>query len=228
MDSNKKKITENNININKSNQAKEMIKGMIISCEMLGGDPLREVELSEKLGYSRTPIREALKLLEAEGFVQFTPNKGAIVSKIDLADINELLEARMGIECFALKLCIRKNTQARLDKLKKCLEMQELMIKNSDYVSYTMYDRLFHQTIIEGSCNKKIECFWNSIMDQVQRAMNINVYPMSATSYGNHKTIVRAIEENDFEKACAEMEGHIQTVQVGLTKILLDQSIDLI
>ena len=85
-------------------QAYSILKKKIISCEYQPGSMLNEAQLAEELGFSRTPIREAISILEMEGFLCIVPKKGILVTDILLSDIVQIFQARMEIEPIALKL----------------------------------------------------------------------------------------------------------------------------
>mgnify|MGYP002423920665 FL=1 len=85
-------------------QAYSILKKKIINCEYRPGSMLNEAQLAEELGFSRTPIREAISILEMEGFIRVVPKKGILVTDILLSDIVQIFQARMEIEPIALKL----------------------------------------------------------------------------------------------------------------------------
>src|SRR6266702_3519294 len=100
---------------------REALRRAISAGEMAPGFQLRQDELAERFGTSRIPVREALRQLEAEGFVTFMPNRGAVVSDLSIDEVVELLEIRIALECHALRLSIPARGEIDLDDANKIL-----------------------------------------------------------------------------------------------------------
>src|SRR6266568_8237789 len=100
---------------------REALRRAISAGELAPGIQLRQDELAEKFGTSRIPVREALRHLEAEGFVTFLPNRGAVVSDLSIDEVVELLEIRIALECHALRLAIPAMGEIDLDEADKIL-----------------------------------------------------------------------------------------------------------
>jgi len=209
--------------INKSEIAYDQIKAMIVSGNIKQGAPIKEMELSKLLGLSRTPIREALRLLETENFVHSTPNKGVCAAKLSSVDASEILEARIGIETYAAKLCIGKPDSLVLETLKKSVEAQEEMVKRYDYLSFALYDKMFHRTIVEGSKNSRLIAFWNTLMDHTQMIMNVvfSTKHNIALSVNVHKELLQLIEDGNETMACSLLHEHIGSMREDIARILL-------
>ncbi len=92
---------------------REALRAAISSGELAPGLQLRQDELAARFGTSRIPVREALRQLEAEGFVTFLPNRGAVVSDLSIDEVIELLEIRIALECHALRLAIPDDERDR-------------------------------------------------------------------------------------------------------------------
>src|SRR6187402_1183909 len=101
---------------------REALRRAISAGELAPGIQLRQDELAEKFGTSRIPVREALRQLEAEGFVTFLPNRGAVVSDLSVDEVVELLEIRIALECHALRLAIPVLGEIDLDEARKILQ----------------------------------------------------------------------------------------------------------
>lgn len=91
------------------------LRKAILSGELAAGSQLRQDEIAERFGMSRIPVREALRLLEAEGLVTLHPNRGAVVSALSLEEVLELLEIRIALECRALQIAIPNMVDADFD-----------------------------------------------------------------------------------------------------------------
>ncbi|MGN8545983.1 GntR family transcriptional regulator [Bradyrhizobium sp. 13971] len=100
---------------------REALRAAISSGELAPGLQLRQDELAARFGTSRIPVREALRQLEAEGFVTFLPNRGAVVSDLSIDEVIELLEIRIALECHALRLAIPAMGEIDLEETTKIL-----------------------------------------------------------------------------------------------------------
>src|SRR5689334_18278168 len=100
---------------------REALRVAISSGDLAPGFQLRQDELAERFGTSRIPVREALRQLEAEGFVTILPNRGAVVADLSVDEVIELLEIRIALECHALRLAIPAMGEMDLDETKKVL-----------------------------------------------------------------------------------------------------------
>src|SRR3954453_8371035 len=106
----------------------EALRERILRGDYPEGEPLRQDALAEELGVSRIPVREALRQLEAEGLVTFSPHRGAVVSTLSLDEIEELFQLRADIECDLLQRAIPKMTAEQLDRATDVLdEFQEAL-----------------------------------------------------------------------------------------------------
>jgi DNA-binding GntR family transcriptional regulator len=100
----------------------DYMKDAIITGKLKPGERLMEVQLAEKLGVSRTPVREAIRKLELEGLVVMVPRKGAYVADLDAKDLLNVLEVRSSLEGLAASLAAERITEEEIDKLKKIIE----------------------------------------------------------------------------------------------------------
>lgn len=116
----------------------------IISLNLKPGEALSIKDISEKLNVSRSPVRDALIKLEKEGLVNIIPQKGTIVSKIDLKRVAEERFLRESLEENTIKLFVSVCKESDIQILRHCIEMQKQSIKDNDYMSFLKYDDNFH------------------------------------------------------------------------------------
>ena len=129
---------------------REALRRAISAGELAPGIQLRQDELAEKFGTSRIPVREALRQLEAEGFVTFLPNRGAVVSDLSIDEVIELLEIRIALECHALRLAIPAMGDVDLDDAKAILRSYD---EEPDPEKWGAFNWRFHKALY-APCNR--------------------------------------------------------------------------
>jgi len=209
-------------------QAYEHIRNKIIAGDVLPGARLMTRNLSTEAGVSRTPVRDALRLLEKEGLVEIQPRLGATVKAFDALDFQEVCELRLGLESFSAGLAAAKRTTAELAEIESvALGMAELIKQRR--VSGKLELRLelrkqdirFHFAIATAAHNREL---LREIM-RLQVMLHMGSDPMSASSPGDslaaverdasqaaHWRIFATIRDKDVEGARLAMHDHIQGV----------------
>ena len=129
---------------------REALRRAISAGEMAPGFQLRQDELAERFGTSRIPVREALRQLEAEGFVTFLPNRGAVVSDLSIDEVIELLEIRIALECHALRLAIPAMGDIDLDDAREILRSYD---EEPDPEKWGAFNWRFHKALY-APCNR--------------------------------------------------------------------------
>ena len=192
------------------------------------GENLIETKLSEELGVSRTPIREAIRQLELEGLVQSIPNKGAIVKGISAKDIEDIYTIRMLIEGLAARWATEKITPGELKELKDAAELEEFYTRKNDLIHLLQLDSRFHDIIFKASKSKPLMHTLSTFHHYVQRARSIslNSPDRAQKALEEHKAILKAIEERDADKAERLTTEHVRNASINLLKqkdiIILD------
>ncbi|MCI5840109.1 MAG: GntR family transcriptional regulator [Peptoniphilaceae bacterium] len=192
--------------------AYEFIKNKIINNEFKSGQYLEEKMLCEMIGVSRTPVREAVSLLESEGFVTSKANKGIFVSTLDMKTSKELFQARAYIEPIILELAW-KNLET--DKLEKFIIDTKDFIKNKDYKSLNEIDYEFHN-YINSCCNNTVLLNISyRLQDQFQRVRTLNYYDDQRIEGGayEHLDIIKLIKQNKLDEAKVAMKNHVYSTQ---------------
>ncbi|MET4387489.1 DNA-binding GntR family transcriptional regulator [Bradyrhizobium sp. F1.4.3] len=129
---------------------RDALRRAISAGEMAPGHQLRQDELAERFGTSRIPVREALRQLEAEGFVTFLPNRGAVVSDLSIDEVVELLEIRIALECHALRLAIPAMGDIDLDDAREILRSYD---EEPDPEKWGAFNWRFHKALY-APCNR--------------------------------------------------------------------------
>ncbi len=184
------------------------------------GESLTELKLSEELGVSRTPVREALRQLELEGLVQSIPNKGAIVKGVSAQDIQDIYTIRMLIEGLAARWATEKITPRELEELKEAVELEEFYTLKNDNVHLLQFDTRFHDIIFKASKSKPLMHTLSTFHHYVQKARRISMSsPERALEVlEEHKAILQAIIDKDAYKAERLTTEHVRNASSSLLK----------
>ncbi len=184
-------------------KAFSQIRQQILNGTYKPGESLIETRLSEELGVSRTPIREALRQLELEGLVQAIPNKGAVVKGISEKDIEDIFVIRTMIEGLAARWAAEKITDEEIAELKEALEFEEFYTMKNDANHLMRYDTRFHEIIFRASKSRPLMHMLTTFHDYIQGARNFSFTtpgrPQKALE--EHRVIFDAIANKDAETA---------------------------
>lgn len=190
----------------------------ILNGKYTAGNSLIETKLSEELGVSRTPIREAFRQLELEGLVQLIPNKGVIVKGITPKDIEDIYTIRMMIEGLAARWAAVNITPSELDELREALELEEFYTLKNDTTHLLKFDSRFHDIIFKASKSKPLMHMLSTFHLYVQRARNVSLAAPGRAHHAlaEHQAIYAAIAAGDAEKAEQLTTEHIRKASVNL------------
>ena len=195
--------------------AYEKLRGQILSGERVHGERLTEVEVAADLGISRTPVREALRRLAAEGLVDVSLNRGASVARWGSADLQEIFDLRTSLESdAAMRATTRAGSEviAVLDEV--CQEMDEIFA-NLDGISslrsLAELNRRFHSTIIEAADSPRLSSIIDSLTHVPVVMQTFTQYSPHALarSLQHHREIVDAMRARDASWAESVMRAHI-------------------
>ncbi len=197
-------------------QAYNIIKQAIISGDLSAGDFLPEERMAADLGISRTPIREALQLLSAEGLVELAKGKPAVVASFTYQEAMELLEVRKILETSNLEMIADKSIHTKfIEQLEDHIIKQERAFENQDYQEFNDLDHDFHLLLASKSRNKALVELVKQLNSQVSRAFIIlsKTLPVSIPeAIEEHKSIVNALKHKDIQSAKLQMEYHLNNV----------------
>jgi len=184
------------------------------------GESLIESKLSEELGVSRTPIREAIRQLELEGLVKTVPNKGAVVSGISKKDIEDIYTIRMLIEGLAARWAAEKITPKELKELQEAVDLEEFYTNKNDTEQLLKFDTRFHDIIYKACKSKPLMHMLSTFHHYVQKARSISMSsPERAKQVlREHKAILQAIIERDGDKAEKLSTEHVRNASINLIK----------
>ncbi len=189
--------------------AHDYIYTQILNGSIAQGQPIIEMNIAEKLGMSRSPIREAIKRLDAEGIVTIYNNRGAFVKNITIQDIEDLFELRILFETASLKDAINRIDDAAIKKMEEDLRKVRI---DSTFDEYHALNNVVHETIIKYGGNKHIRFFYEALNMQMKIVARISFSSpnhLSASSE-SHAAILDAIKERNLKKAQDLLREHLE------------------
>jgi DNA-binding GntR family transcriptional regulator len=199
----------------------QRLKEHIVRGRIPAGTKLGETSLAQKLGVSRTPLREAINRLEQDGFVKMIPRRGAFVKKHSLQEILESLEMREVLEGLAGRLAARHATPEMIRRMKSCLRgFSEGNVEGS-ISSYAHQNIRFHDLIIQASQNQKLIAIIRNLFDQMDmvRLHTIVLPGRARKSLSEHSAIIRYIEKGQAQRAERELRAHIADLRQAVLKL---------
>lgn len=188
------------------------LREAILSGALKPGERLMEKQLADKMGVSRTPIREAIRKLELEGLVDMVPRKGAEVARVTEKDIKDVLEIRAALEELAIKLVCDRIVPSDLNDLKNAKESFDASVALNDVDGIIKNDVLFHDAIFKASKNDKLINLVNNLREQINRYRVEYIKSMSDYSViaEEHSQILQFIIAKNSEGAKATALKHIE------------------
>lgn len=194
------------------NSAYQRLLEEIRGGSLLPGDRLREIELSERLGVSRTPVREAIRQLEADGLVTHVPRLGATVRSLDYAEVMELYEMRAVLEGTAARLAARAASDVELDELDV---LNDRLAEAGTGPEAVRINRIFHATLLDVAKNRFLA---KSILSLQKSLLILGPSQLldsdrAEAAVAEHRRIMAALKSRDGAGAEAEMRAHIEAAQ---------------
>ncbi|MBO8127794.1 MAG: GntR family transcriptional regulator [Peptococcaceae bacterium] len=196
----------------------ESLREAIIAGKLKPGERLMEMQLAEELGVSRTPVREAIRKLELEGFVMMVPRKGAYVAGISDKDITDVFEVRAALEALAAGLAAERITDEEIENLERSVVQTTEIAEKGDINALVEADTQFHELIYRASRNKRLKQIVTHLSEQIQRfrASTLSVPGRNRQALEEHRKIVEAISEHNIELAQALAREHIENAENSL------------
>lgn len=187
------------------------------------GERLMEIHLAEQLGVSRTPIREAIRMLELEGLVKMIPRKGAQVASISREDLQDVLEVRKALDTLAVKLACMRISADEIQKLKNAELEFERSLKQGDTTQIAEADVAFHDVIQLAAKNKRLKSMISNLAERIYRYRLEYIKQQSdggQTLVDEHRLIIKYIEESNVDEAIGAIELHIDNQERSISKQL--------
>lgn len=211
---------------NASTEAAELIREAIIDGRLEPGARLKEDELAQDLGISRTPIREALHILQTDGLIQSFPNRGAVVREYTFEDIGELYELRGLLEGWAARKAAERINSSSIRLLQKSCERFEMLREKNDLPELVKENLRFHLAIMESAGSERLRDLTRKVtrVPLIYRSYNWYSDAQKQISGYYHKQITKALESRETERAEALMREHLMEARDVVIKRLREQA----
>ena len=199
----------------KQSVAYEYLKTSIITGKLPPEKQLVERDICEKLGLSRTPVREAFRQLSSEGLVDFTPGKGVIVVGMTMDKARQMYELKEALETMAVRLSAEKATAEELEQMQQCIYRHRDAFDHKQFGLAADIDMHFHILLLKGSKNPLIERYARSILGQTRRLAQLCVYDAEKMDkfIAQHQKIYDCIASGDGDGAARALSKHIAYVE---------------
>ncbi len=183
------------------------------------GEHLREIHLADKLGVSRTPIREAIRKLELEGLVVMIPRKGAVVAEITEKSLRDVLEVRRVLEALAVRLACEKILDEEVEELKVAAKAFEEALETGDVTAFAEADVRFHDIIYRATDNQRLIQLLYNLREQMYRyrVEYLKRDDAHETLLEEHQAIIDTIERRDEDNAVKAVCTHIDNQVVAVS-----------
>ncbi len=194
--------------------AADAIRKLILSGELAEGERLIEERLTEQLGISRPPLREALRVLEQEGLIVTRPRRGSTVATLTDQDVYEILTLRSALERLAVELGVPVRHRSRLDAATAALEEMERCAADQDRGSLVQAGYGFHSALIALAGHRRLEEAYASVQQQLLLCMARNLYAREHhyedlnEHVGRHRHLLELVEAGDPQAVLAELAVH--------------------
>ena len=198
------------------------LREAILRGDLVAGERLMELQLAAKLGVSRTPIREAIRMLEQEGLAITIPRKGAIVAGMTEKDMQDVLEIREALEELSVQVACDKITEEEIAKLEKNMKNFEYSLNSGDLKKMAQADVEFHDVIYQATDNPKLINMLNNLREQMYRyRVEYLKNPKNHEQLlMEHEAIYKGIVEKDKDAVTEMIRKHISN-QVDVVKNII-------
>ena len=211
-----------------ADQAYEYIKKMIITGKLKPGQELPEEKLALELGISRTPLREALKRLAVDALVEMRKTKPAVVAAFTFQDVKEIMELRRILEIHGLENLSKADQQPVMHEMKKNIKRQFQAVETQSVVKFMDLDQEFHSILYHNHANNRLKEMIKGINSGGSRAfllLSDTAADSAKKAYGEHLSIVQAIEEGNLEKAKQQLAIHLDNIENRLLKYITQEEL---
>jgi len=212
----------------KSEKVYDILLENIIRRRLTPGERLVERDLAEKLGVSKTPVREALSRLRKEGLVEGTSYRGFFVTRISPKDMEEIYELREVIEGLAARNATKKINEEQIEQLNSIIRSFEECVRKKDLEYYSSLDLEFHNLLAAGSKNRRLSQIMQLLRNQTRILMSSSVVLPGRVeaSLKEHKKIMNAVVSHEPDLAEQFAREHIKNVKKAVLSSLKNAGLD--
>lgn len=194
-------------------QVYKVLREAILKGELMIGEKITEMEIADELSVSRTPVREAFRMLEQEELINIIPQQGVFVAGVETKkEIDDIFQLRTELEGLAAYLAAQNIDQKQQELLKEYTEELEECIEHNDHRGCIRVDVAFHRIIKEASNNKWLEKFLDTLFEQATRFRRSSFSRQGRMQefLAEHKELAEAISSGDADRARECAEDHIR------------------
>ncbi len=202
------------------------LRQAILTGELKPGERLMEIHLANKLGVSRTPIREAIRKLELEGLVIMIPRRGAEVAQITEKSLKDVLEVRRAMDALCVELACDRITDEELENLRQACDNFEAAVKTKDAKKIAQADVALHDIILQATGNQRLIQLVNNLSEQMYRYRfeYIKDFSQHENLIAEHRIIYQGIMHKDKATAASAARTHIDNQELAIIRqIRLDR-----
>ena len=203
-----KKLNRNSL----SEQVQDVLVERIISGYYSSGERLKELKIADELGTSQAPVREAFRILQAQGYLEHQPHAGSRVKAFSFKELIEVYQAREALETYAIRLAAPR-LREKIDELEEILGFMLKAAETNDRVIYSEHNTRMHRLIVECTGNQTLVKLWDSLAIK-SRVLNT----MFKTALGSkeaarlHPPLVEAIRKGDVEECVVRLAEHYEVI----------------
>lgn len=203
----------------------EHIREAIINGVFAPGERLMEIQMADEMGVSRTPVREAIRKLEMEGFVVMIPRRGTYVSNMSIKDINDVYEIRTSLDILAAGLAAERINDDELEELQRLLVQVGRAIDSGDMEKVLEADIAFHDVLYKASRNERLRNIINNLREQITVIRGVSMsYPgRLKDTQEEHRFLVDSIAARDVEKSQEAARIHLENAEKTLMEAMAGQ-----
>ena len=204
----------------------EALRQAISENQFKPGERLMETELADEMAVSRTPVREAVRKLESEGYVVMIPRKGTYVASLSIQDVNDVFEIRSALEGMAAYYAALRASEEEIQQVKDFVETGARLWETSDLARTVAEDIQFHSMLYRISKNKKVEPLINDLRVQTQRLRSSTLATPGRLKFAldEHRKIVAAVEARDPKAAREAAYTHVEQSKEVMLSLLRYQA----
>ncbi len=196
------------------------LRRAILTGELKPGERLMEIHLANKLGVSRTPIREAIRKLELEGLVIMIPRRGAEVAQITEKSLKDVLEVRRALDALCVELACDRISEEEKAQLRQACDTFERATRTKNVTAIAEADVALHDIIVQATGNQRLIQLINNLSEQMYRYRF--EYIKDESRHDNlveeHRMIYESIMENDKERAAQAAKLHIDNQEKSIIR----------
>ncbi len=207
---------------NLSEAVYEIIKQRLLNQQVEPGTKLREEDLADQLGVSRTPVREAINKLERETLVEVIPRYGTFVANISSKDVEEIYQIREALECLAMRLALPRFKKSKLLELTRIHKECETPMEKDDFDPFIKVDTAFHHLLVRLSKNERLRRLMSNLDNQIRlcRLESFSVPGRAKKSLEEHQRIIEAMLKENAEEAEDLLRQHSRNAKNNILRFM--------